>query len=71
MFSRSRDIPPKPPEGKRACSRIASPSHNEGTISNAEVASDSVSPHLLGLILIFVSTKQKLKKKSFVQRLKF
>ena len=37
MFRRSHDIPPKTPEGKGACSRIASPSHNEGTISNAEV----------------------------------
>ena len=37
VFGCSHDIPPKMPEGKRGCSRIASPSHNEGTISNAEV----------------------------------
>ena len=37
MFCCSHDVPPKTPEGKRGCSRIASPSHNEGTISNAEV----------------------------------
>ena len=30
-----------------------------------------LTPHLLGLVLIFVSTKQKLKKKTFVRRLTF
>ena len=41
------------------CSHIISPSLNEGTISNAEVASDSVSPHLLGLVYIFIGFANK------------
>ena len=49
MFSRSRDIPPQPPEGKRGCSHIISPNLNEGTISNAEVASADASPPWLDL----------------------
>ena len=37
VFGCSHGVQFKTPEGKGACSRIASPSHNEGTISNAEV----------------------------------
>ena len=63
MFRRSRDIPPKPPEGKGACSHIISPNLNEGTISNAEVASADASPPWLSFNFCFYETK--IKEKDF------
>ena len=63
MFCCSHDVPPKTPEGKRGCSRIASPSHNEGTISNAEVASADASPPWLSFNFCFFETK--IKEKDF------
>ena len=59
VFGCSRAVLPKPPEGKSGCSRIISPNLNEGTISNAEVASDSLSPHLLGWSYIFIGFANK------------
>ena len=59
VFGCSHNIPPKPPGGKRGCSRIISQNHNEGTISNAEVASADASPPWLSFNFCFFETKIK------------